>query len=59
MSALFTPIERKKRRANRYGMLPLSWVDKMERDSRELAANEAWIGQCMGKSDIRFSAPSA
>lgn len=59
MSAPFTPVKRKKRRANRHGMLPLSWADKMERDSRELAANDAWIEQCMGQSDIRFSEPPA
>lgn len=52
MSAPFTPVKRKKRRTNRHGMLPLSWADKMERDSRELAANDTWIEQCMGQSDI-------
>jgi hypothetical protein len=52
MSALFTTVKRKKRRGNRHGILPLSWVDKMERDSRELVANDAWIEQCTGQSDI-------
>jgi len=52
MSELFTPVIRKKRRANRHGMPPLSWVDKMDRDSRELAVDNAWIDHCMGESDI-------
>jgi len=52
MSGLFTPVKRKKRRANRHDILPQSWVDKMERDSRELVANDAWIEECMRQSDI-------
>jgi hypothetical protein len=52
-------VKRKKRRANRHDMALLSWRDKLERDSHELAANGAWIDACMGQSVIGLSEPSA
>lgn len=58
MSDLFTPVKRKKRRANQHNIVPLSWVEKMERDSCEIAANSAWIDACIGQPVIRFSEPS-
>jgi len=59
MSEPFTPVKRKKRRANQRSMAPLSWVDKLERDSHELGANSAWVDTCIGQSAIRFTEISA
>lgn len=59
MSGPFTPVKSKKRRAKQPKMALLSWVDKMERDSREVTANSAWIDDCLGQSVLRYSEPSA